>query len=129
MRDVNETLGNNIHDDLGFVEMIARENGEDPTGLTENQQTDYKEQGRDRMMAIHMLMGADRMRFLSTIKDFEHAYFMDRKNRYPKSIHECYTLLKGWRKSINKQHPLRDGVQFNTVSNGDYDSGTTLVNA
>ena len=35
MRDVNETLGNNIHDDLGFVEVIAKENGEDPSTLAD----------------------------------------------------------------------------------------------
>ena len=37
-------------------------------------------------------MGADKIRFGS-----QHTYLMDRKNRYPKNIHECHTLLKGWR--------------------------------
>ena len=98
MGDVNETMVTNIHDDHGFVEVIAKENGEDTATLTEEQKTDYMEQGCDHMMTIHMLMGANRERFRSAIEDFEHAYLIDGKKRYPKSIHECYTLLKGWRK-------------------------------
>ena len=74
-------------------------------------------------------MGADKIRFGSAWEDFEHAYLMDRKNRYPKNIHECYTLLKGWKKSSNKQTPLRVGVSFNTVGDENGDSGTALVNA
>jgi hypothetical protein len=127
MGDVNKTLGTNIHDDHGFVEVIAKENGEDTATLTEEQKTDYMEQGCDRMMAINMLMGANREHFGSTIEDFKHVYLMDRKNRYPKSIHECHTLLKGWRKSTSKQHPTRVVVSFNTVGDEDED-GAALVN-
>ena len=37
MRDINKTLGTNIHDDLRFVEVITKENGEDVTTLTKVQ--------------------------------------------------------------------------------------------
>ena len=60
LKEVNETLNTNIHDDLGFINSIAREKGEDPSTLTEAQKTDYMEQGRDRMLGIHMPMGAAR---------------------------------------------------------------------
>ena len=40
-------LGTNIHNDLGFVEVIAKER-EDVSTLTEGQETDYMEQGQDR---------------------------------------------------------------------------------
>jgi hypothetical protein len=50
-------------------------------------------------MVIHMLMGADRDRFGSAIEEFEHTYLMDKKNRYPKTLHDRYTLLKSWKKS------------------------------
>ena len=95
LKEVNETLNTNVHDDLGFIDAIARENGEDPSSLTETQKTDYMEQGRERMLDIHMLMGADKARFESAWVDLERANLMDQKNRYPKNIHECYTLLKG----------------------------------
>ena len=129
MRDVNETLGNNIHDDLGFVEVIAKKNGEDPSTLADNKKTEYIEQGRERMMAIHMLMGADRDRFGSAIEDFEHAYLMDNRNRYPKTLHDCFTLLKSWKKAgLRQNNPLRVGVSFNTVG-GDDGDGAAFVNS
>jgi hypothetical protein len=68
---VNETLGNNIHNNLGFVEVTAKENGEDPNTLAEDKKTIYMEEGRECMMATHMLMGADRDRFGTAIEDFE----------------------------------------------------------
>jgi hypothetical protein len=53
---------------------------------------------------------------------------MNHKNRYPKTLHDAYTLLKGWKmNSTIKQHPMKLGVSFNTVGDGD-DEGTTLVN-
>ena len=60
MRDMKETLGNNIHNDLGFVEVIAKENGEDPNTLADNKKMEYMDQGQEHMMAIHTLMGAYR---------------------------------------------------------------------
>ena len=45
LRDVNETLNNNTHDDLGFIDAIAREKGEDTDTLMEDQKTIYMEQG------------------------------------------------------------------------------------
>ena len=107
LKEVNETLNTNIHDDLGFIEAIAREKGEDLALLTEADKTEYMEQGRERMLAIHMLMGADRDRFGSAIEDFECAYLMDRKNRYPKTLHDCYTLLKGWKRGEYETEPFK----------------------
>ena len=53
---------------------------------------------------------------------------MDHKNRYPKTLHDAYTLLKGWKKnSTVKQHPMKLGVSFNTVGDGDKEE-TALVN-
>ena len=60
LREVNETLGNNVHFDLGFVEAIARENGEEKDALNEDQKNEYMEQGIERMTAMHFLMGSDR---------------------------------------------------------------------
>ena len=128
LREVNEALGNNVHYDLGFVEAIARENGEDKDALSEDQKNKYMDQGIERMTAMHFLMGADRDRYGSAIEDFESAYLMDRKNRYPKTLHDAYTLLKGWKKnSTMKQHPMKLGVSFYTVGDGDEEE-TALVN-
>jgi hypothetical protein len=126
--DVNKTLNTNIHDDLGFIDAITRENGEDPDALTENEKTNYTEQGRERMMAMHMLMGDDRDRFGRAIEDFECSYLMDHRNSCHKTLHDCYTLLKGWRMSVGlKQHPMKLGVLFKSVDDDDGE-GTSLVN-
>lgn len=103
-----------MHDYLGFVDMLAKENDKDPTTLTDEENTAYMEEGRDHMMAIHIFMRAVQDCFSSAIEDFEHAYLMDKKNRYPKNTHECYTLLKGWRKAGGKQYnPTGVGLSFN----------------
>ena len=99
LRDVNEMLGNNIHDDLGLVDVIAREKESDLSAATGAEKPDMLQEGRGRMLAMHMLMGADCDRFGGAIMDFKHAYLMDRKNRSLKNLHDCYTLLKYWCKS------------------------------
>ena len=49
---------------------------------------------------------------------------MDRKNKFPKTLNDAYTLLKGWKKGVQK-NPNRIGVSFNI--DGD-EEGDTLVN-
>jgi hypothetical protein len=127
LREVNETLNTNIHDDLGFVEAIARENREDVATLTEDKKTEYMSQGCEQMAAMHLLMGADSERYGTAIEDFECAYLMDRKNTYPKTLHDAYILLKGWKKSgSGRNRPMMLSVSFNTI--GDNEDGTSLVN-
>lgn len=123
-------LTNNIHDELGFIDAATREKGERVDTLMEDQKTIYMEQGQEQMMAMHMLTGADWDRFGSTIEDFECTYLMDRKNAYPKTLHDSYMHLKGWRKQPGmRQHPLKMGVLFNTIGDSDNDAdGTSLVN-
>ena len=51
---------------------------------------------------------------------------MDKHNNYPKTLHDCYTLLKGRKKGNNhQQNPKRVGVSFNTV--GEDNDGTALA--
>jgi hypothetical protein len=45
LKEVNETLNTNIHNDLGFNEAIAREKDKDPTPLSAEEKTNYMEQG------------------------------------------------------------------------------------
>ena len=54
---------------------------------------------------------------------------MDHKNRYPKNLQECYTLLKRWKRLQSKQHNLiKVGVLFNTLGDSKDDEGATVMN-
>jgi hypothetical protein len=57
LREVNETLGNNVHYNLRCVEAIVCENGEDKDALSEDRKNRYKDQGIERMTAMHFLNG------------------------------------------------------------------------
>ena len=125
LKEVNDTLNINVYDDPGLVDIIARIKRKDGDNLNDDQRNLFLEIGRERMMGMHLLMGSDRNRFGGAIEEFEHAYLMDKRNNYPKTLHDSYTLLKGWKKGINKQnYPNKVGVSFNTV--GD-DDGTALA--
>jgi hypothetical protein len=80
------------------------------------------------MLAIHMLMGMDQDRFRSTIEDFECAYPMDKENRYPKTLHDWYTLLKGWKGAKHEAESYVPGVSFNSVGDETSNEGSALVN-
>jgi hypothetical protein len=125
LKEVNDTLGTNVHACTRLIDALARKKGQDPVQLSDNERADLISQGSERMMAIHFLLGADRERFGSAIQDFEHSYLMDHKNRYPKSLHDAYNLLKGWKKGQMSQ-VNKVGVSFNT--NGEDEDGTALVN-
>jgi hypothetical protein len=60
---VNKTLNTNIRDDLGFPQVIAREKKVDLSTLTGTAKDDFEtaamEAGRERMMAVHLLFGAN----------------------------------------------------------------------
>ena len=70
LKEVSKTLYTNIHDDLGFIEAISREKGEDPALLTKANKAEYMGQGCEQILAIHMLLGADQDWFASAIEDF-----------------------------------------------------------
>ena len=126
LKEVTETLNVNIYDDPGLIKVIVRAKGKELNGLNDDQKLKYAKIGCGRMMGMHLLMGADHDRFKSAIKEFEHAYLMDKRNNYPKTLHDCYTLLKGWKKGNNhQQNPNRVGVSFNTI--GEDNNGTMLA--
>ena len=126
LKEVNSTLGVNLYDNLGMVEVVARENGDDLNALSDAEKNDYLAMGEARMAAIHMLMGADKGRFGGAVEDFAHSYLMDRSNQYPADTQACYNLLRNWQKpSARPRERDRAGVSFNTL--GD-DDGTALFN-
>mmetsp|Transcript_44168 Transcript_44168/g.92862 ORF Transcript_44168/g.92862 Transcript_44168/m.92862 type:complete len:151 (-) Transcript_44168:248-700(-) len=96
VKEVCETLEVKVHDDPGLVKIIAKEQGKNVVNLSAAEKEAMMDIGRERMMGIHLFMGSDRERYGSAINNFKHAYLMDKKNPYPKTLHDSYTLLKGW---------------------------------
>ena len=130
LADVNESLGNNIHDDLGFEAIIAKEKGLDLSTMDAATKaqfgTDAMEEGSERMKALHLLMGADSDLYGGLVQELRRNYLMNQKNDYPKTLQAAYTLLKGWNngKSTSKNNN-RVGVAFN--QNGVDENGVALV--
>jgi hypothetical protein len=122
MMGVNETLNTNLLDDLGFPQIIAREKKIDLSTLTGTVKDDFEtaamEAGRDRMLAIHLLFGADPEFYGGLLKDLRHSYLMNKRNDYPKTLQAAYVLLKGWNKgkTNNSSHHLV-GMGFNVNGN------------
>jgi hypothetical protein len=129
MKEVNETLGTNIYDDLGFVDVIAREKGKDLDAMTPAEKdqfsTEAMEEGADRMMGIHLLLGSNQGIYGDMLTDLKNQFLKDKKNEYPKTLHDAYTRLKGYTKDKHAKNPNKVGVSFNT--NGEED-GDVMVN-
>ena len=49
-----------------------------------------------RMMAIQLLIQADKHELNSTIEDLKNMHLLNRNNQYLKMLHVCHVLLKGW---------------------------------
>ena len=81
--------------------------------------------GRERMMAMHFLMGSDGDGYGTAIDDVKHVYLRDKKNSYPMTLHNAYTLLKGWTKGGKKAQTNHVGISFNTM--GEYDEDGIIL--
>ena len=130
LKDINETLNTNIHDDLGVINIIVREEGLDMSAMNEDEKKAFTDdaysRGCDRIMAIHFLCGADRERYGGLLKDLHHNYLMNKKNEYPKNLQAAYVLLKGWNKGKTQvKQPV--GIAFANVGDED-EEGTSLLN-
>ena len=131
LKDVNETLNTLIHEDPGYVDIIATEKGVKVANLSDSGQASFTSKamsiGRERMLAIHFLHGADQEIYSGLLKTLRHNYLMNKKNDYPTTLQAAYVLLKGWNKgkvSPNKTNSNRTttGVAFNV--NGDESTST-----
>ena len=70
MRDVNKSLVCSIYSHPGLIEVIARERGDNASTLSFWKKNTYMKTGKDRMMAVHFLMGADNIRYDDTITSY-----------------------------------------------------------
>ena len=70
--------------------------------------------GKDRMMAMHFLIGADKIRYDDTITSYKNMYLMNKRNNYPATLHDAFVLMKGWTNTVNQSHH-KVGVAFNTM--------------
>ena len=71
MRDVKNSLGCSIYNHLGLIDVIAREKGENASTISTAKNNKYMNTGKDRMMAMHFLMGADKIRYDDTITSYK----------------------------------------------------------
>ena len=77
--------------------------------------------GKDRMMAIHFLMGADKIRYDDTIMSYKNMYLMNKRNNYPATLHDAIVLMKVWTTTVNQSHH-KVGVALKTM--GHYGNNT-----
>ncbi len=60
--------------------MIVKGRNLDPNTMSSDDKKDARNAGRERMLAMHFLMGSDGYRYETAIDDFKHAYLRDKKN-------------------------------------------------
>ena len=114
IRDVNNSLGCIIYSHPGLVEVIAREKGENASTISTAKKNTYMKTVKDRMMAMHFLMGADKIIYDDTITSYKNMYLMNKRNNYPATLHNAFVLMKGWTTTVNQSHH-KVGVAFNTM--------------
>ena len=81
-----------------FINIICRETQKDPTLLTNDEKEEMTKQGDERLMAMNLVLNADKKRYGGLIEEFDRAY-LGNVNRYPKTGNEAYNLLKNWIKT------------------------------
>ena len=108
-----------------FVDIMCREDGRDPSALAADEKLALINKGEQRMLAMQLIMNADKDRYGSLIETYDRD-FLAGNNKYPKNPQDAYNLLKGWNKHQSFQkNPSKIGLSFN--NNGEED-GTALVN-
>ena len=99
---MNNSLGCSIYSHPGLVEVIAREKGENDSTISTAKKNTYMNTGKDRMMAMHFLMGANKIRYDDTITSYKNMYLMNKRNNYPATLHNAFVLMKGWKTTVNQ---------------------------
>ena len=127
MRDVKNSLGCSIYNHPGLIEVIVREKGENASKISTATKNTYKNTGKDRMMAMDFLMGAEKIRYDDTITSYKNMYLMNKRNNYPATLHDAFILMKGWMTTVNQSHN-KVGVEFNTMGqNGNKNHGEVNI--
>ena len=128
-KSLNKVVQELNHSDHGspFIDIICRETGVNPTGLSSQDKLDLIAKGEERMHAMQLIMNADKDRFGNIIERYDRD-FLRGTNNYHQTPHEAYNILKGW----NKNQPHQKNrtpfhMAFNT--NGEEENGTALVNS
>ena len=114
MRDVNNSLGCSIYSHPGLIKVIARERGENASTLSSAKKNAYMKIGKDRMMEMNFLMGADKIKYGDTITSYKNRYMMNKRNNYLATLHDALVLMKVWTTTVNHS-PHRVGVAFNSM--------------
>ena len=114
MRDVNNSLGCSIYSHLGLIEVIVCKKGENASTLSTAKKNTYMKIGKYRMMAIHFLMGANKINYDDTNTSYKNIYLMNKINNYLATLHDAFVLMKGWTTTVN-QSPHKVGVAFNIM--------------
>ena len=102
MRDVNNSLGCSIYSHPGLIEVIACEKGDNASTLSTEKKNTYMKIGKDRMMAMHFLMVADKIKYDDTITSYKNIYLMNKRNNYPATLHNAFVRMKGWKTTVNQ---------------------------
>ena len=127
MVKVNKELGAKIGWDKGISDIIAQENNK--TSMMDAEKTQYSNKGKERYLAVRMLMASDRNIFGGLIEDLRNDYLTG-TNKYPKTMATCFTLLNHWSKNPRNvpgaMAPNNVGMAF--THEGEESDGDVLVN-
>lgn len=87
-----------------------------------NEVARIRELARERMLATGFILGCDRTRYGSMIRDFENA-FTTGKNMWPKVLADAYRTLTNWKRDHSSGGIDNDGVSFGVDAQEGKDRG------
>ncbi len=109
---VEELTGTNLSD--ACIDIICKETKQVKADLDDDEKWTLVEAGKERMLAMQLLLNSDKEQYGSLIEEFDRD-FLSGINKYPKTLHDAFNLLKGWNKKkvVNRNYQV--GIAFNTM--------------
>ena len=77
-----------------FVDIICRENGDDPATLIPDANVKLIKEGEESMLAMQLIMNANPDKYRSLIESYDRD-FLSGQNKYPKPSLDAYNLFNG----------------------------------
>ena len=101
------------------MEILCREQNTSADGLGKVEKIKFNAHGQERILVTKLIMNTDRDKYGTLIKDYNGEY-LNRNNKYPKTLQDTYNMLKGWNKHkpMRQKHSSKVEIYFNTMGQG-----------
>ena len=95
------------------MEIFCREQHISVDGLSNGEKTHFVADGQERNLGMQLSMNTDCDKYSTLIKGYDRKY-LSGNNKYPKTLHDAYNLVKRWNKykPVGQNYPSTVGISF-----------------